>query len=290
MAATARLWITALWYGPCKWAAMAQRSLLSAAAAGLLSFGFAQSGGTPPEPGVFPLRTLDHHAFQAGEKLSYILHYGWLNAGTATLELQRSEKEVGGRTVLHAVGIGESIGAFKAFYTVKDRYETYFDQQGVFPYVFIRRVNEGGYTINQDYLFLQQRHKVDTQDKKTFDVPAHVQDMLSAFYYARAIDYSNAAPGQEYVIPCFMDNERWDLRMRFVKKETIKLRNGKYRCLKFQPVVQEGRIFKTNDDLNVWITDDANHIPVLAQAKVLVGSIKMELSGYAGLANPLAKE
>lgn len=29
-----------------------------------------------------------------------------------------------------------------------------------------------------------------------------------------------------------------------------------------------------------WITDDANHIPVLAEAKVLVGSIKMELSSY----------
>ena len=86
-----------------------------------------------------------------------------------------------------------------------------------------------------------------------------------------------------------MDNEEWNLRMRYVGKETIKLRNGKFRCLKFQPVVQQGRIFKANDDLNVWITDDANHIPVLAEAKVLVGSIKMELSSFEGLANPVAK-
>lgn len=280
----------AVWYAPCKWAGMAQRSILSVAAAGLFSFGFAQSSAPPPEPAFFPLRTMDHHAFRAGEKLNYVLHYGWLNAGTATLELKESDQDVGGRKVLHAVGTGESTGAFKAFYKVNDRYETYFDQQGVFPYVFIRRVDEGGYTISQDYLFRQQRHQVTTQDKKTFEVPAHVQDMLSAFYYARAMDYANAEPGQEYVIPCFMDNERWDLRMRFVKKETIKLRNGKYRCLKFQPVVQEGRIFKTNEDLNVWITDDANHIPVLAQAKVLVGSIKLELSDYTGLANPIARE
>lgn len=279
-----------VWYSPCKWTRMAQRSILSAAAAGLFSFGFAQSGGTPPEPAFFPLRTIGHNAFQAGEKLSYVLHYGWLNAGTATLELKEADQEVGGRKVLHAVGLGKSTGAFKAFYEVNDRYESYFDQQGVFPYVFIRRVDEGGYKFSQDYQFRQQRHQVSTQEKKTFDVPAHVQDMLSAFYFARTMDYSAATPGQEFTIPCFMDNERWDLRMRFVKKETIKLRNGKYRCLKFQPVVQEGRIFKTNDDLNVWITDDANHIPVLAQAKVLVGSIKMELSDYAGLANPIAKE
>ena len=78
--------------------------------------------------------------------------------------------------------------------------------------------------------------------------------------------------------------------MRFSGRETIKLRNGKYRCLKFQPIVQEGRIFETNEDLNVWITDDGNHIPVLAQAKVLVGSIKMELHKYEGLVHPIAKE
>ncbi len=88
----------------------------------------------------------------------------------------------------------------------------------------------------------------------------------------------------------FIDNEIWPLRMRFIEKETIKIRNGKYRCLKFQPLVQKGRIFKSNDDLNVWITDDANRIPVLVQAKILIGSIKMELSGYGGLANAIARE
>lgn len=272
---------------------MEQRSVVAIAAACLLSLGFAQSGGAPASTDtevVHTLRTLDQHVFRAGEKLSYVLHYGWLNAGVATLELKESDRQIDGRDVLHAVGLGRSTGAFNTFYKVDDRYETYFDKKGVFPWVFSRRVDEGGYTFSQDYLFLQHRRKVTTQEKKTYDVPAHVQDMLSAFYFARTFDYSKAQKGDEYTIPCFMDGQEWNLRMRYIGKETIKLRNGKYRCLKFQPVVQEGRIFKTNDDLNVWITDDANHIPVLAQAKVLVGSIKMELSDYEGLANPIAKE
>ncbi|MGB3870493.1 MAG: DUF3108 domain-containing protein [Flavobacteriales bacterium] len=270
---------------------MAHRSMVATAAACLLSFGFAQSSGAPAASGEsFPLHSVDHHAFRAGEKLSYVLHYGWLNAGVATLELKESDREIQGRKILHAVGIGESTGAFKAFYKVEDRYETFFDKEGVYPWVFIRRVNEGGYIINQDYIFMQHRRTVTTQDNKTYKVAPGVQDMLSAFYFARTIDYSTAQKGDEFEIPCFMDNKEWTLRMRYVGKETIKVRNGKYRCLKFQPVVQEGRVFKTNDDLNVWITDDANHVPVLAQAKVLVGSIKMELSGYEGLANPIAKQ
>ncbi len=281
----------AVWYSPCKWKGMAQRSLIAATAACAFTFGFAQSGNAPvPEPKFNTLRAVDHHAFAPGEKLSYVLHYGWLNAGTATLELKEYPRDIGGRKVLHAVGVGQSTGAFSSFYKVNDRYETYFDRSGVFPYTFIRRVDEGGYKFSQDYIFLQRRGQVTTQEKKTFDVPAHVQDMLSAFYFARTIDFGKAKPGEVFTIETFLDNELWPLRMRYVGKETIKLRNGKYRCLKFQPVVQEGRIFKGNDDLNVWITDDANRIPVLAQAKVLVGSIKMELSAYEGLANPIARE
>lgn len=290
------LWLAAAlykqWHSLCPSRDMARKTVFALAGACLLSFGFAQSANTPvaPTDKVFPLRTIKHNAFQAGEKLTYVLHYGFMNAGEATLELKEGEREIQGRKILHATGIGHSVGAFKAFYKVDDLYETYFDKDGVFPWVFIRRVDEGGYTFSQDYLYMQHRHQVTTQEKKTHDVPASVQDMLSAFYYARTIDYSTAQPGQEYTIDCFMDNEDWPLRMKFIGKETVKLRNGSYRCLKFQPVVQEGRIFKANDDLNVWITDDGNHIPVLAQAKVLVGSIKMELSDYEGLTNPIAKE
>ncbi|HRH38452.1 MAG TPA: DUF3108 domain-containing protein, partial [Flavobacteriales bacterium] len=197
--------------------------------------------------------------------------------------------EINGRKVWRAIGTGKSLGAFNTFFKVDDHYESYFDAQGVFPWVFIRRVSEGGYDLSQDYVYHQQKREVVTQEKKTFKVPSSVQDMLSAFYYARTLDFANAKPGDVFTIDCFVDNEMWPLQMKYVGKETVKLRNGKYSCMKFQPVVQKGRIFKTSDDLNVWITDDGNHIPVLAQAKVLVGSIKMELSGYEGLANPIAK-
>lgn len=272
---------------------MARKTVLFVIGSALLTLSFAQ--GNPEKttgektPQIKPLRTISHNAFQPGEKLTYILHYGFVNAGEATLHLERSGDSIQGRPILRAVGRGRSIGAFSTFYKVDDYYETWFDEQGVFPWVFIRRVSEGGYEFSQDYKYYQHKQQVKTQENKVHEVPAGVQDMLSAFYFARTIDYSKAREGDEFTIDCFLDNELWPLKMRYMGKETIKLRNGKFKCLKFQPVVQEGRIFKTNDDLNVWVTDDANHVPVLVQAKVLVGSIKMELSGYEGLANPIAK-
>lgn len=278
----------------CRLPAMTRIAACLTPALSLLSLGFGQSElpenrtlGTPAP--THELRNIDHHAFKPGERLTYIVHYGFINAGEAVIRLEESDQEIQGRKVLRAVGVGRSLGAFSTFYKVDDHYESYFDAAGVFPWVFLRRVSEGGFEFSQDYIYMQNKRQVKTQKEQVHDVPAHVQDMISAFYYARTIDYSNAKHGDEFLIDCFLDDENWPLRMRFVGRETIKLRNGRYRCLKFQPVVQEGRIFKTNDDLNVWVTDDANKIPVLAQAKVLVGSIKMELSGYEGLANPIAK-
>ena len=276
---------------------MAHKTFFALFGAGMLSLAFAQ-GGFPPSTTVpstgssqnYPLRTIQHDAFKPGEKLTYLVHYGWLDAGEAVVELKKSDRDLQGREVWHAVGTGRSLGAFSAFYKVDDKYQTYFDAKGVFPWIFIRNVSEGGYEFSQNYEYTQNRREVKTQEDKVYKVPGSVQDMLSAFYYARTIDYSTAALGDIYMIETFMDGELWPLRMQFMGKETVKLRNGKYRCLKFQPVVQEGRIFEGNSDLNVWITDDGNHIPVLAQAKVLVGSIKMELSSYEGLANTIAKE
>ncbi|MBK8500035.1 MAG: DUF3108 domain-containing protein [Flavobacteriales bacterium] len=271
---------------------MARTTTILFAGIGLLTMAFSQADRAvdPPSNEVFPLRTVKHDAFRPGEKLTYVVHYGWVNAGEAVVELKEAERDIQGRKVWRAVGTGRSLGAFNTFFKVEDRYESYFDAQGVFPWVFMRRVSEGGYDFSQDYMYHQHKREVVTQDKEAYKVPGSVQDMLSAFYYARTIDFSNAKPGDVYTIDCFLDNELWPLRMKFMGKETIKLRNGKYRCMRFQPVVQEGRVFKGNDDLNVWITDDGNKIPVLAQAKVLVGSIKMELSAYEGLAHPIAKQ
>ncbi len=273
---------------------MARTTTFLLAGLSILTMAFVQSE-RPAEPigtgntATSDLRTLPQNAFRPGEKLTYIVHYGWINAGEAVVELKESPSDINGRKAWHAVGTGRSLGAFNTFYKVDDRYDSYFDAQGVFPWVFKRRVSEGGYEFSQDYVYHQTEQVVTTQEKRTHKVPAHVQDMLSAFYYARTLDFASAKVGDVFVIDTFLDNELWPLRMRYMGKETIKLRNGRYRCLKFQPVVQEGRIFKDNDDLNVWVTDDGNRVPVLAQAKVLVGSIKMELSGYKGLVHPIAR-
>lgn len=234
-------------------------------------------------------KTVNQKAFKPGEKLIYRLTYGVFDAGEATLSVEETSKMVRGRKLWKVKGIGKTISAFEWFYKVNDRYESYMDAEGMFPWLFIRRVNEGGYIINQDYTFHQHQNKVDNGAGKKFDIPAMAQDMISSFYYARTIDYSKAKVGDKFLVNIFLDDELYPAKIKYLGKEIIKTRRGKFRCLKFAPVVQEGRVFNSEEDLTVWITDDANKIPIMARANLKVGSMKMHLVDWAGLSNPMAK-
>ncbi len=237
---------------------------------------------------AFSYRTIQNNAFQEGEKLTYKLHYGLMDAAKATLEVKKTDKAVNGRSLLRVVGKGVSLGTFNWFFKVDDRYESYMDKKGMFPWVFIRRVNEGGYKISQDYTFIQNKGKV-KEGKKEYKAPTNVQDMISSFYYARTIDFSNAKKGDVFTFDSFVDGETYTLKIKFLGREKVKTKSGKFNALKFCPVVQTERIFKKEDDLSVWISDDENKMLLLAKAKILIGSVKMELSDYEGLKNPTSK-
>ena len=235
------------------------------------------------------LRVIRNTAFKPGEFLKYRIHYGIIDAGEATLEVKPDLFPVGNRKCYHVVGLGRTRGAFDWFFKVRDRYESYFDTQAFVPWIFIRRVDEGGYTINQNVTFNPYK-KTATSEKGTIPVTEYVQDLVSAYYYARTIDLTNAKVGTTFPIPAYLDDEVFSMVIKYVGKETITTRLGTFKCIMFRPLLQEGRVFKEQEGMTVWVTDDSNRIVVRAEAEILVGSIKMDLDGYKGLAGPLTSK
>lgn len=230
-------------------------------------------------------------SFTSGEMLRYRVSYGLMDAGEAVLTVKETRRKgADARPLYHVRGEGRTLGAFNWFFKVEDVYESYIDKEGAFPWYFVRDINEGGYTKKQNYQFHQDKQKVKTQDGKEFKVPMGVKDMISSFYYARTLDFDNMKPGQITEFRVFMDDEVWPLKIRYVGKETIKIRKGKFETLKFRPVVQEGRYFNNEEDVEFWVTNDANRIPVLVKAKIAVGSIRMHLVEWDGLVGDLAKK
>jgi hypothetical protein len=246
----------------------------------------------PPKPnnqlGPRALKPKKNTAFRPGEILTYRLHYGIMDAGVAVLEVKPEIKETAGRKMYHMVGNGYSKGTFDWFFKVRDRYETFMDSSALVPWMFIRRVDEGGYKFSQDYFFNRYNNSVNVGNNQQLPIKDETQDMISSFYAARLIDFTNAKPGDIFTIDSFVDKEHWPMNIRYVGKETIKCDIGKVRCLVFRPIVQKGRIFKKEEDLKVWISDDPNHIPIRAEAKILIGSIKLDITSVKNTLSPIA--
>ena len=235
------------------------------------------------------LKIVDYQVFSKGEKLEYLAHYGILHAGRATVEISNGSHYINGEMSTKVVGKGYSTGTFDFFFKVRDSYTTYMNTETLEPYRFVRHVDEGGFVFDQEYNFDHENQKVTTEKNDTVDVPIGIQDLVSAYYYARSIDLDSYDVGDVLTFKAFVDGKVEPIRIKYIGKETIEIKSGKYRCFKFQPIVQSGRVFKDPDDLVVYISDDKNRIPVLIQAKVIVGSVKLELVTAERLTHPLAK-
>ncbi|HEX9980589.1 MAG TPA: DUF3108 domain-containing protein [Flavobacterium sp.] len=229
-------------------------------------------------------------AFQAGEWFKFRIHYGVINAGFATLELKEAVRN--NKKVYHAVGRGYTTGMSRFFFTVEDTYESYFDKVTNIPYQFVRKIDEGGYTKNQEGFFNQGADKVLVKDhkkkkEKTYAIPNNTLDVVSMFYYLRnypAIDRMKV--GESVTVDMFFDDEVLKFKLKFIGTENITTKYGTIPTMIFRPLVQSGRVFKEEESLTVWISDDDNKIPVRIKASLAVGSIKADLDGFRGLKYP----
>ena len=231
-------------------------------------------------------RKVNNEAFKRGEKLNYRIHYGFIDAVNASIEVTSENKQFAGRNTFHVVGTGKSRGTFDFFFKVRDRYESYIDEEALIPWFFGRRIDEGGYKMSQDYVFNHAQRKV-TNHGLTYDVWEYTQDMISGFFLARTMNLGGYPEGHVFSVPTIVDGEMYNLQIKFKGRDIVKTDFGKITCLKFVPILQKGRIFKKEEDLMVWLTDDKNHIPIRAKAEILFGSLKVDLISYQGLANPM---
>ncbi|MDP4266241.1 MAG: DUF3108 domain-containing protein [Bacteroidota bacterium] len=239
------------------------------------------------------LRKVENKAFIRGEILKYKVYYktfftGKINAGEVVMEVKNENIQFGNRNTYHVVGSGLTKGAFNLFFKVVDKYESYIDEDAMLPWIFHRRVDEGGYKINQDIVFnWYAKTAKDIKSGKIYTILPDAQDILSVFYYSRTMNVKNLKKGDELLINTFIDFEPYPFKIKFIGRDILKTENGKINCLKFSPLLQKGNVFKEEAGMIIWFTDDENHIPILLETSILVGSIKLELTKYSSLANPI---
>jgi len=237
------------------------------------------------------LKPVKNEAFIRGEKLKFRAYYdsyvtGKVTAGIATLEVGQDKSLVNGRAVYHLIGEGHSKGAFNWVFKVDDRFESWVDEEYLLPWNFTRRTHEGGYNYSDDVKFNQYSGTF-SSSRANKKIPPGTLDILSAFYFARTLDFGSVKPGDNFPISFMLDDSVYVSRIQFAGREEVETDLGHFRCLRFKPMVATGNVFSQPYPMDLWITDDKNHIPVLVRSAVIVGSVKLELIKYQGLANPV---
>ena len=231
------------------------------------------------------LSKISEPVFKIGEKLSYKMQYGFFTAAAADIRVEASDKKLPG-PAFHLIAEGKTAGTFDIFYKVRNKYESYVDQTTLQPYFYTENRHEGKWKHSDNVSFDQKESKV-TANKGVFPFTGKTFDFVSAYYFARTIDVSKVKIGQTFELQYFLEDGFHTLSVTYVGIETVKCSMGTFNCLKFNPTIIPGRIFRKDSKLYLWITNDGNRIPVKAHVEVILGSITMDLQSASGLKYPL---
>lgn len=228
-------------------------------------------------------------SFQANESISYNVFYSvmglYVNAGNANFSV--SLQNINNRTAYHVVGKGSSNPSYDWIFKVRDTYESYIDTATMKPLKFIRNIEEGGYKKYENITFNHESNSAVTTEG-VFKVPNCIQDVISSIYYARNIDFNKYKPEDRIPFTMFLDNEVYNLYIRYMGKEVIKTKYGKFKAIKFKPLLVKGTLFEGGEKMTVWVSDDPNHIPLRIESPIVVGSVKVDMMQYRNLRYPLS--
>ncbi len=227
-------------------------------------------------------RKKENNAFRVGERLLFDVKFGFITAGIAEMKIPKIRR-IAGRDVYYITFKVNSVPTFDPFYKVRDRYETFVDTEGIFPWRFEQHIREGGY--KRDFAaFFDQRRGIAKTSEGTFKITPFANDIVSALYYVRTLDFSNMQKGDTIHLENFYKDKVYPLDVIYWGKEKVKVEAGTFNTFVLEPIIVKGGLFKSEGSILVWMTDDKFKIPVKVQTKIIIGAIDAELKKIEGVA------
>lgn len=231
-------------------------------------------------------------SYNPGEKIDYLVHYGFIQGGLASLEIKHVT--LNGKALWHSVFTARTTGLADVIFKVLDIYESYIDPATELPVLSIRNISEGRYKRYNEVIF-DHKSRPDSAILTSDLTGVHIteqgiHDILSCFYYFRnhhLPDYGTLRKGDMITITTWFTDQLYPIKLKYLGVEEVKTRAGRIQCLKFNPVTEVGRLFKTEEDVTFWFSADKNFVPVKIRFNIFVGAFVVEATNYEGLKYPL---
>lgn len=248
-----------------------------------------------------PVRTVeeDELAFQAGEKLTFTMHYEWgaINSDVGTGTVVLDTVRYNGIKTFHCSVYGKTTRLYDLFFKVREDFDSWFACDGLRPMKFTRDTHEGHYVAKNTYIYdwnaVEPHIDADvyssSSGQRNLELPltSCTYDLPSLFFLARNMDIDNIVPGKKYPMTFAIDDDVYNVYFILYGRETIKVKGlGTVKTIKFAARLLAGEVFTGEEDMMIWVTDDDNRIPVCFEAPILVGTASGRLKSYSGLKHP----
>ncbi len=235
--------------------------------------------------------------FRKGEELTYRVHYGLINAGEATITVDNKMHEIDNNDCYQVNVFGKTTGPFDWVLRVRDTWRTFIDANTVISRKFYRHIEEGNYFTEETTYFDQERNIATVTERKRdgykkfnqeYNIEAYTQDLISGFYYIRALNFNDLKPGELIPINTFFEDTFYKAEVKYLGIEEIRTKFGKKNTHVFTPIIPNNELFENGaNTILVYYSDDKNKIPLKIKASMFIGAIECDLRSYKGLSERL---
>ncbi|WP_323789529.1 DUF3108 domain-containing protein [Psychroserpens sp.] len=233
------------------------------------------------------------------EQLTFSASYSMSGLLTeiAQVTMETSEVKTSTSTLLQLKCTAATYSKWDSFFKIRDLYESYVSPKSLTPYLYKRDINEGGYEKFMQYKFKRKINTVESikrkkrkdgttwEEKKKIKIGSTTKDLVSTIYNIRNLDIHKASIGDSQIFKVVFDNEEFSINVKYLKKETINTSLGQKECYKLSISINNSNVLKGTNDNLLWLTADANKIPVYAKFKIPVGSGELKIKSATGLKN-----
>jgi hypothetical protein len=188
--------------------------------------------------------------------------------------------------------MAQSAPFISQFYRVEDRSDSYLGLSPPRSLQFEKQLREGRYRHNSQTTFnhegkvatfryldfspvpktistLQEAEKYTRYVSEDFPLNPGALDELSVLYYVRTLPLME---GRTVLAKVFASKKNWDLEVKVLRRETLETVLGSRETLLVEPLLKFDGIFQQKGRVLVWLTNDAERIPVLMKSEIKIGS------------------
>ncbi len=240
--------------------------------------------------------TAQNTTIASGEKLVFSTNYNMSGLLTeiAQVTMEANTVKTSNATLLHLKCTAATYSKWDNFFKIRDLYESYVSPTTLTPYLYKREINEGGYYKFNQYTY---SHKTNTakfllkkknnfQETKTLKIGASTKDIVATLYNIRNIDFKSFSPGQTKNFTVLFDEKEVVISVKYISKESMNTNIGKKECYKLALSLNNSNVLKgSTADNMIWLTADANKVPVYAKFKIPVGNGELKIKSATGLKN-----